>query len=146
MSSAVDEAMITGESIPVEKNPGDTVIGSTINKSGSFRFRATKVGSDTALAQIIELVENAQTSKAPIQKIADVVAGHFILAVHVIALLAFFFWFFIGFEMFGVAGISGICRGQSIPVLPADLNYSTCHLMPLRSRACNTCRNHGGYR
>jgi len=102
--SAVDESMITGESIPVEKNPGNTVIGSTINKSGSFRFRATKVGSDTALAQIIELVENAQTSKAPIQKIADVVAGHFILAVHVLSLLAFFFWFFIGFEMFGVAG------------------------------------------
>jgi Cu+-exporting ATPase len=103
-TSAVDEAMITGESIPVEKNPGNTVIGSTINKSGSFKFRATKVGSDTALAQIIELVQNAQTSKAPIQKIADIVAGHFILAVHVIALLAFFFWFFIGFEMFGVAG------------------------------------------
>lgn len=103
-TSAVDESMITGESIPVEKNPGNTVIGSTINKSGSFKFKATKVGSDTALAQIIELVENAQTSKAPIQKIADVVAGHFILAVHVIALLAFFFWFFIGFEMFEVAG------------------------------------------
>jgi Cu+-exporting ATPase len=103
-TSAVDEAMITGESIPVEKNPGNIVIGSTINKSGSFKFKATKVGSDTALAQIIELVENAQTSKAPIQKIADLVAGHFILAVHMISLLTFFFWFFIGFEMFGVAG------------------------------------------
>ncbi len=102
-TSAVDESMITGESIPMEKNPGDTIIGATINKSGSFKFRAAKVGADTALAQIIELVENAQTSKAPIQRIADIVAGHFILAVHVISLLAFFFWFFIGFEMFGIA-------------------------------------------
>ncbi|HJH32233.1 MAG TPA: heavy metal translocating P-type ATPase [Methanosarcinaceae archaeon] len=102
-SSAVDESMITGESISVEKNRGDTVIGATINKSGYFKFRAAKVGADTALAQIIELVENAQTSKAPIQRIADVVAGHFILAVHIISLLAFFFWFFIGFGMFGIA-------------------------------------------
>lgn len=102
-ASAVDESMITGESMPVEKNPGNAVIGATLNKTGSFRFKATKVGSDTALAQIIELVENAQTSKAPIQRIADVVAGHFILAVHVISLLAFLFWFFVGFEMFGVA-------------------------------------------
>ncbi|MDW7733615.1 MAG: copper-translocating P-type ATPase, partial [Methanolobus sp.] len=102
-TSAVDESMITGESIPVEKNPGDEVIGSTINKTGSFKYRAMKVGADTALSQIIRLVENAQTSKAPIQKIADVVAGHFILAVHIISLLAFFFWFFIGYGMFGVA-------------------------------------------
>ncbi len=102
-TSAVDESMITGESIPTEKNHNDTVIGATINRSGSFKFRATKVGADTALARIIELVENAQTSKAPIQRIADVVAGHFILAVHVISLLTFFFWFFIGFEMFGIA-------------------------------------------
>ena len=107
-SSAVDESMITGESIPVEKLPGDTVIGATINKSGYLQFRATKVGADTALAQIIELVENAQTSKAPIQRIADVVAGNFILAVHIIALASFFFWFFIGYERYDVTSVSGI--------------------------------------
>ncbi len=107
-SSAVDESMITGESIPVEKASGDTVIGATINKSGYLQFRATKVGADTALAQIIELVENAQTSKAPIQRIADVVAGNFILAVHIIALAAFFFWFFIGYERYDVTSVSGI--------------------------------------
>lgn len=106
--SAVDESMITGESIPVEKAAGDTVIGATINKSGYLQFRATKVGADTALAQIIELVENAQTSKAPIQRIADVVAGNFILAVHIIALAAFFFWFFIGYERYDVTSVSGI--------------------------------------
>lgn len=106
--SAIDESMITGESIPVEKATGDTVIGATINKSGYLRFRATKVGSDTALAQIIELVENAQTSKAPIQRIADVVAGNFILAVHIIALVSFFFWFFIGYERYDVISASGI--------------------------------------
>ncbi|MDG6243344.1 MAG: heavy metal translocating P-type ATPase [Methanolobus sp.] len=102
-ASAMDESMITGESIPVEKNVGDMVIGSTLNRSGALKFRATNVGADTALARIIELVENAQTSKAPIQRIADVVAGHFILAVHVIALTAFFFWYFIGYERFAVA-------------------------------------------
>ncbi|MGB3907977.1 MAG: heavy metal translocating P-type ATPase [Methanomethylovorans sp.] len=107
-SSAVDESMITGESIPVEKASGDTVIGATMNKSGYLQFRATKVGADTALAQIIELVENAQTSKAPIQRIADVVAGNFILTVHVISLAAFFFWFFIGYERYDVTTASGI--------------------------------------
>nr|WP_094228836.1 heavy metal translocating P-type ATPase [Methanolobus psychrotolerans] len=107
-SSAMDESMITGESIPVEKNIGDMVIGSTLNKSGALKFKATNVGADTALARIIELVENAQNSKAPIQRIADVVAGHFILIVHVIALAAFFFWYFIGYERFNVAMHSGI--------------------------------------
>jgi len=110
-SSAVDESMLTGESIPVEKSPGDTVIGATLNKTGAFNFRATKVGADTALAQIIKLVETAQTTKAPIQRVADVFAGNFIVAVHIIALLAFFFWFFIGYWRYGVgesASLGGI--------------------------------------
>lgn len=111
-SSAVDESMITGESIPVEKGAGDTVIGATLNKTGSFRFRATKVGADTALAQIIRLVETAQTTKAPIQRVADIFAGNFIVAVHIFALLAFFFWFFLGYWRYGV-GESVALRGIS---------------------------------
>jgi Cu+-exporting ATPase len=98
--SAVDESMITGDSMPVEKKAGDEVIGGTMNKTGSFRFRATKVGRETALAQIIKLVEDAQTSKAPIQRLADWVAGHFILGVHALALLVFIFWFFVGYNAF----------------------------------------------
>ncbi len=98
--SAVDESMLTGESLPVEKKAGDTVIGGTMNKTGAFSFVATKVGADTALAQIIRLVEDAQASKAPIQKLADWVAGHFILGVHLLAILVFAFWFFFGYQMF----------------------------------------------
>ncbi|GFN22250.1 heavy metal translocating P-type ATPase [Thermanaeromonas sp. C210] len=98
--SAVDESMITGESIPVEKKVGDQVIGATINKTGSFKFRATRVGSETALAQIIKMVEDAQASKAPIQRLADFVAGHFIAGVHVLALIVFLFWFFYGFDRY----------------------------------------------
>ncbi len=98
--SAVDESMLTGESLPVEKKAGDQVIGGTMNKTGAFRFRATKVGRETALAQIIRLVEEAQASKAPIQKLADLVAGRFILAVHALALTVFFFWFFVGYWSF----------------------------------------------
>ena len=92
--------MLTGESMPVEKRAGDTVIGGTLNKTGAFKFEATKVGADTALAQIIKLVENAQASKAPIQKLADWVAGHFILGVHLLAVVVFIFWFFFGYRMY----------------------------------------------
>jgi P-type Cu+ transporter len=98
--SAVDESMLTGESLPVEKRTGDSVIGGTMNKTGAFRFNATKVGADTALAQIIKLVEDAQASKAPIQKLADWVAGHFILGVHLLAVLVFGFWFFFGYQTY----------------------------------------------
>jgi Cu+-exporting ATPase len=102
--SAVDESMITGESLPVEKQVSDTVIGGTINKTGAFRFRATQVGKETALAQIIRLVEDAQATKAPIQKLADSVAGHFILGVHALALAVFLFWFFAGFDLWFESG------------------------------------------
>jgi Cu+-exporting ATPase len=98
--SAVDESMLTGESLPVEKKAGDNVIGGTLNKTGAFKFTATKVGKDTALAQIIKLVEDAQASKAPIQKLADWVAGHFILGVHALAVVVFVFWFFFGYNQF----------------------------------------------
>ncbi|MBI4315869.1 MAG: heavy metal translocating P-type ATPase, partial [Chloroflexi bacterium] len=98
--SAVDESMLTGESLPVEKKTGDAVIGGTLNKTGAFKFTAARVGKETALAQIIKLVEDAQASKAPIQKLADWVAGHFILGVHMLAVAVFVFWFFFGYQMF----------------------------------------------
>jgi Cu+-exporting ATPase len=94
--SSVDESMITGESMPVLKGPGDGVVGATLNKSGSFRFRATKVGKDTALAQIIRLVQEAQGSKAPIQRLADIIAGYFVPVVISIAVLTFVVWFDFG--------------------------------------------------
>ncbi|MHB9064510.1 MAG: heavy metal translocating P-type ATPase [Pirellulaceae bacterium] len=92
-SSAVDESMLTGESLPVEKKPGDEVFGATINRTGSFRFRATKVGRDTALQQIVRLVQEAQGSKAPIARLADVVSGIFTPIVLCIAIGTFVVWF-----------------------------------------------------
>ncbi|MBP7216726.1 MAG: copper-translocating P-type ATPase [Candidatus Omnitrophica bacterium] len=94
--SAVDESMLTGESIPVEKYKGSFIIGATINKTGSFKFRATRIGADTFLAQIVRLVENAQSSKAPIQEVADVIAAYFVPSVLVIAVAALVVWLLLG--------------------------------------------------
>ncbi|MEI7579494.1 MAG: heavy metal translocating P-type ATPase [bacterium] len=102
-SSTIDEAMVTGESMPVEKSVGQKVIGSTINKDGFFKFRAEKIGNETLLAQIIKLVEQAQNSEAPIQRLADQVSAYFVPGVLIIAIIAFSFWFLIA-PQFGLIG------------------------------------------
>ena len=94
--SSIDESVVTGESIPVEKGAGDEVIGATMNRTGSFRFEATRVGRDTTLARIVRLVEEAQGSKAPIQRLADVIAGYFVPIVIGIAVITFIVWYFAG--------------------------------------------------
>ena len=94
--SEIDESMVTGESMPVHKTVGDTVIGSTVNKFGTFTFEATKVGKDTVLSQIIKMIEDAQGSKAPIQRMADVVSSYFVPVVFVIAFLTFIVWYVFG--------------------------------------------------
>jgi len=95
-NSTVDESMVTGEAIPVKKEINDEVIGATINKNGSFKFRASRVGKDTVLAQIVKLVQDAQGSKAPIQKLADKITTWFVPGVIVIAIVTFLIWFFLG--------------------------------------------------
>ena len=95
-SSAVDESMLTGESMPASKKMGDEVIGATINKTGAFKFRTTKVGKDTALAQIVKMVQDAQNSKAPIARLADTVSGYFVPVVMILAVWTFVVWFAFG--------------------------------------------------
>lgn len=102
-NSAIDESMVTGESIPIDKQAGDLVVGATINKTGSFQFRAEKVGKETMLSQIIKMVEEAQGSQAPIQKLADKVSAIFVPVVVVIALTTFMFWLILG-ESLGILG------------------------------------------
>ncbi len=132
-SSSVDESMLTGESIPVEKHAGDIVIGATINKLGSFRFRATKVGKDTALAQIVRLVEDAQGSKAPIQRFADYISSYFVPAVVVLAIVTFAVWLFLGPTLFpGAIGeftpfVKALLVGTAVLVIacPCALGLAT---------------------
>ncbi|WSU47627.1 HAD-IC family P-type ATPase [Streptomyces sp. NBC_01092] len=95
-SSSVDESMVTGEPMPLTKNAGHTVIGSTVNTTGSLRVRAAKIGSDTMLAQIVRLVQRAQASKAPIQRLADAISAYFVPAVIAIAIAAFALWYTVG--------------------------------------------------
>ena len=108
--TSVDESMITGESLPAEKRQGDPVTGATINKQGLIRFEATKVGKDTALSQIIRLVEEAQGSKAPIQKLADQVSAIFVPIVIGIAAVTFLIWYFIIPAPAPTAEINGFTR------------------------------------
>lgn len=105
--SAVDESMVTGESVPVTKQAGDTVIGATVNSTGVFTMRATRVGADSALAQIIRLVQEAQSSKAPIQRLADAVSGYFVPAVVFIAIATFVLWFTVG-DSLSLAVVAGV--------------------------------------
>jgi P-type Cu2+ transporter len=119
--SMVDEAMLTGEAMPVLKQPGDQVSAGTLNQSGTIALRTTRTGQDTTLAQIIALVEAAQTRKAPIQKLADTVAGYFTYGVMAIALLTFSFWYFIGFPLWG----SG---SEALAMLPTS--HALMHSLP----------------
>ncbi|MHB8819341.1 MAG: copper-translocating P-type ATPase, partial [Bellilinea sp.] len=95
-STAVEESMLTGESLPVSKKTGDEIIGATLNKTGAFKFRATKVGKDTALAQIVKMVQDAQNSKAPIARLADTISGYFVPVVMILAVVTFVIWFDFG--------------------------------------------------
>lgn len=101
--SAIDESMLTGESIPVEKTVGDTVIGASINKTGSFIYEATRVGSDTTIAQIVKMVQDAQGQKAPIAKLADIISGYFVPIVIGLAILSGLFWYFVMGQPFNFA-------------------------------------------
>ncbi|MBV7274274.1 copper-translocating P-type ATPase [Clostridiaceae bacterium UIB06] len=120
--TSVDESMLTGESIPVEKNVGDKVIGASINKNGSIRYKATRVGKDTALAQIVRLVEEAQGSKAPIAKLADVISGYFVPIVIALALISSLGWF-----MYGKSGVFSLTIFISVLVIacPCSLGLAT---------------------
>ena len=122
-NTSVDESMLTGESIPVEKNIGDKIIGASINKNGTIKYKATRVGKDTALAQIIKLVEDAQGSKAPIAKMADIISGYFVPVVISISIISALAWYFFG----GETGIFALTIFISVLVIacPCALGLAT---------------------
>ena len=122
-NSAVDESMITGESIPVSKKKNDKVIGATINKTGSFKFKTEKIGANTTLSQIIKLIEDAQGKKAPIQRFADVVSAYFVPVVILIALLTFFGWNYMSAKEFSFALIAGVA--VLVIACPCSLGLAT---------------------
>ncbi len=127
--SSIDESMVTGEPVPADRKPGDTVIGGTINKQGSFTFKASNVGADTLLARIIRMVEDAQGSKAPIQAIADRIAGVFVPAVLVLAAATFIIWLTVGYSFLGFSlalsyGIMGLV-GILVIACPCALGLAT---------------------
>ena len=115
----MDQAAITGESIPVEKNPGDPVISATINKNGTFRFQASKVGEDTTLSQIIRLVDEAGNSKAPIARLADKVSGVFVPTVIGIAIVTAIVWLLVG-QSFEFA----LSNAISVLVISCPVSYT----------------------
>ncbi|WP_261026664.1 heavy metal translocating P-type ATPase [Streptococcus mitis] len=121
--SSIDESMVTGESLPVDKTVGDTVIGSTINNSGTLVFRAEKVGSETVLAQIVDFVKKAQTSRAPIQDLTDKISGIFVPAVVILAILTFWIWFVV----LGASFVSSLLYGVAVLIIacPCALGLAT---------------------
>ena len=129
--TSVDESMLTGESMPVEKTIGDKIIGASINKNGSIKYKATRVGKDTALAQIIKLVEDAQGSKAPIAKMADIISGYFVPVVIVTC-------YFISFSLVFFR------RNRSIFI--NNIYFCSCNCLSLCIRTCNSNSNNGWYR
>lgn len=148
-ASSIDESALTGESIPVEKNPGDTVSAATINRTGTFTFRATRVGADTSLAKIIQLVEDANATKAPIARLADKVAGVFVPVVLVIAAVTFVAWMIFTSDVnealtaaVAVVVISCPCAlGLATPVAimvgtGKERRWACCSRTPKRLRTC----------
>ena len=121
--SSIDESMVTGESLPVDKTVGDTVIGSTINNSGTLVFRAEKVGSETVLAQIVDFVKKAQTSRAPVQDLTDKISGIFVPAVVILAILTFWIWF----VLLGASFVASLLYGVAVLIIacPCALGLAT---------------------